>query len=81
MAGLNLAEQQVFIPEKYVTHLELLVQTDEYGRGIMVKSSELNHEIASGRISGNVIINRDAVYILKEVSATPVLDEAGFVKC
>lgn len=78
MTKLNLEQQQAFIPERYLPHMELLVETDEYGRGIMIKASELNHMISSGRVHGNVVLNREVVYITKEVSATPVLNQMGF---
>ena len=78
MAEINIEEQQVFIPERYLTHMELLVETKEHGRGIMVKAAEINKEITSGRVHGNVVIDRAAVYVTKEVSATPVLDKKGF---
>lgn len=69
---LDINRQQVFIPEKYVKMMELLVDTKEYGRGILVDRDDVASLIQKGRIHGNVIINRDLVYVMKEVSATPI---------
>lgn len=55
----------IFVPEIYCKHLttEIVVRDDEGNDGIVIKMSELNDAIRSGRIHGNVVINQ----ALKEV--------------
>ena len=40
----------------------------EAGKGVIIAQTELAPFIAEGRIHGNVIINRDVVYVLKETA-------------
>jgi len=63
--------EQVFIPEKYVNMLELLVEIPKHGRGIMIFASDLSEYIKLGRIHGNVILNHDTVYITEQSALTP----------
>lgn len=64
--------QQVFIPERYVLHLDLLVKTKDYGMGVMIPAAELQEYISSNRVHANVILNHDVVYVLRETAATPI---------
>lgn len=69
---LDHTKQQVFIPEKYVLYLDMIVDVKKYGKGVLVEAAALSQLIRDGRIHRNVVANRDAVYILRETAATPV---------
>ncbi len=68
---LDLSKQQVFIPEKYVLYMDMIVETDDYGRGVMVEQDKLSSLITEGRIHGNVILHRAVVYVMKESAIVP----------
>ena len=58
--------EELFIPEKYVNMLELLVEVPKHGKGILVKASNLANHIKEGRIHPNVVTNREAVYVIEQ---------------
>ena len=70
---LDLSKQQAFIPEKYVIYLDMLVQTDNYGKGVMIEASELSNLIKEGKIHSNCVLHRAVVYVTKETAVTPKL--------
>ena len=67
---LDLSKQQAFIPEKYVLYMDMIVLTDDYGRGVMIEADQLSDLIKQGRIHPNVVLNREVVYIMKESAIT-----------
>jgi len=63
--------EQVFIPERYVNMLELLVEVPMHGKGILIPGVDLAEFIKLGRVHSNVIVNRDVVYIIEQSALTP----------
>lgn len=60
--------EQVFIPERYVNMLELLVEVPKYGRGILIASADLSEFIKMGRVHANVIVNHAVVYVIEQTA-------------
>lgn len=63
--------EQVFIPERYVNMLELLVEVPKHGKGILIASVDLSEFIKLGRVHSNVVMNREVVYITEQSALTP----------
>lgn len=63
--------EQVFIPERYVNMLELLVEVPKHGKGILIASIDLSEFIKLGRVHANVVTNREVVYIIERSALLP----------
>jgi hypothetical protein len=64
-------DPELFIPEKYVNHKEILVQIDGYGYGIRIPAKDLGKAILDKRIAAQIIANRDFVAIIHETAMPP----------
>jgi len=61
-------DPETFIPEKYLTHNEFLVELEGHGWGIIISSRDMGANILSGRIHPSIIVNRDFVTIIHETA-------------
>jgi hypothetical protein len=61
-------DPETFIPEKYLTQKEFLVELTGHGWGIIIPSREMGAHILSKRIHPSIIINRDFVTIIHETA-------------
>ena len=59
---------RVFVPEKYVNMLELVVEIPGHGKGILLSSDDLSKAIKEGRVHKYLVGNRDLVYIIEETA-------------
>jgi len=66
-------DPELFIPEKYVTQKEILIQVQGYGYGIRIAANELGKAILEKRVAAQIIANRDFVAIIHE-TAIPQTD-------
>ncbi len=61
-------DPETFIPEKYLTQNEFLVELDGHGWGVIIPCREISANILSGRIHPSIIVNRDFVTIIHETA-------------
>lgn len=65
-------DTDVFVPEKFVMHKELLIRLPNFGWGIRLPAKQLASAIREGRIHPNVILNNAVVGILNETAVERV---------
>lgn len=58
---------EVFIPERYVARLSLLVHVKGYGLGLRIPAAELGPAVKDGRVHANALGNRDVVAIMHPI--------------
>lgn len=61
-------ELELFIPEAYVKHNDILVYVPGHGYGIRIPASELRNNIMSGRVAAQIIVDRKSVAIVHETA-------------
>lgn len=61
-------DPETFIPEKYLTQKEFLVELEGHGWGIFISARDMGKYILEKRIHPSIIINRDFVTVIHETA-------------